>query len=88
MLPVEARSFMPWNARSAASMASKRVSIGLRFHRSQRGHTTQSLPLAASNASRRPTGNCSSASLRPSRLLQKRQAEYIGPKMRRARELR
>ena len=67
----------PRKARSHSSIASHRSSSGVRFHRSHLRQTTQSRPFAASNARRRPTGKCSTASLWPRSLLQKRQVRYM-----------
>jgi hypothetical protein len=72
MLSVDTRARVLRYSRSHSSIASHRSSSGDRFHRRQCGHTAQSLPLAASNASREPTGKCSTTSLLPSRPWQKR----------------
>src|SRR5690348_7143950 len=77
MLSVDTRCRASRNSFSADSIASQRSSSGVRFHRSQLEQTTQSLPFAASNASRLPTGKVSKVSLVPSGLLQKRQVEYM-----------
>ena len=76
-LSVDTRRRVSRYSFSACSMASHRSSSGERFQRSQLRHTTQRRPRAASNASRSPTGNASSASLAPRGLLQKRQVAYI-----------
>src|SRR5687767_8281519 len=77
MLSVDARIRVPSNRRSHSSMASHRSSRGERFQRSQVRHTTQRRPFEESNASRRPTGKCSIASLAPSGEWQKRQVLYM-----------
>ena len=70
MLSVLTRTRVSRKARSLCSIASQRSLKGVRFHRSQLRHTTHSLPLRASKASRRPMGSASMASLAPSDLRQ------------------
>src|SRR6185503_8607699 len=78
ILSVDTRWRASRDSFSADSIASHRSSSGVRFHRSQLGHTTHSRPFAESNESRFPTGKVSKVSFLPSGLLQKRQVEYIG----------
>jgi hypothetical protein len=64
-----------WKSRSHASNASQRSSIGVRFQRSQRVHTTQRRPFSGSKASLRPTGKLSRTALAPKGRLQNMQSE-------------
>jgi len=66
MFDVVQRTRVARKRRSHSSIASQRSSSGDRFHRPQAPHTTQRRPSAASNASRRPTGNGSMLSFAPS----------------------
>ena len=77
MLSVETRTVVPRKVRSHSSIASQRSSSGERFHREQWWHTTHSRPFAASNASRRRSGKCSTVSFAPRLSLQNRHVEYI-----------
>ena len=74
--PVDARWCVPRYSRSHCSIASHRSSSGVRFQRPHFAQTTHSLPFAPSNASRLPTGKCSTASFLPSDEWQKMQVEY------------
>src|ERR1041384_1228244 len=57
-------------------MASQRSSMGVRFHRAQRVHTTQSHPCRGSYANLRPTRNVGKKWLAPRSALQKRHDVY------------
>ena len=78
MCSVEVRIRVSRNSFSQVSTASQRSSSGVRFQRSHFRHTTQSRPLAASKARRRPTGKASTTSLAPRGLVQNMQEVYMG----------
>lgn len=79
MFSVDMRTRVPRKSSSHASIASHRSSSGVRFQRWQRRQTTQRRPLAASNASLRPTGNSSNTSFAPRVFLQNIHALYMVP---------
>ena len=78
MFSEDERIRVPRKSFSHVSTASQRSSSGVRFQRSQRRHTTQSRPLAASKASRRPMGKASTTSLAPRGCLQNIHVVYTG----------
>lgn len=77
MFWVDARVRVARKMRSQSSTASQRSSSGVRFQRWHRRHTTQSRPLAASKASRLPTGKASTTSLVSRGPLQNMQVVYM-----------
>ena len=77
MFSVDDRIGVSRNRRSQPSTASQRSSTGVRFQRWHFVQTTQSRPLAASKARRRPTGKLSSTSFEPRGFLQNMQVVYI-----------